>query len=297
MKHTALFLILTFPVLLFAQTESLFWKIEGKGFRKPSYLFGTYHLINHGFLDEDAMRVNEVMKKADRIVVESVFGDDDMATMLKYIYSDFSLQVYLGEEDFQLADSVFLYRTGDSLKFYDDMQPMFTSIIIGLAYHNQYLEDHGNYEGEPIDMFFQHYATENEIDLIGLESADESYAYLLDSTTFEEQLEVFMDIIENDHLIYDVAGDMYEYYRVNNPYKVIEAVDYYHSFVSDAGMDLITEGRNQLWMERLPQTLKKGNTFIAVGSLHLAGEKGLVNLLREAGYKVTPLPIAWERNN
>ena len=74
---------------------------------------------------------------------------------------------------------------------------------------------------EPIDRYFQSYAQDNSVELIGLESADESYAYLLDSTTYEEQVEVFMDIIENDSLIYVVAGEMYENYRINDLPEVI----------------------------------------------------------------------------
>jgi uncharacterized protein YbaP (TraB family) len=35
--------------------------------------------------------------------------------------------------------------------------------------------------------------------------------------------------------------------------------------------------------------LDEGGVFIAVGALHLSGEKGLVALLREAGYTVTPV--------
>jgi hypothetical protein len=35
--------------------------------------------------------------------------------------------------------------------------------------------------------------------------------------------------------------------------------------------------------------LDKGGVFIAVGALHLPGEKGLVALLRQAGYSVSPL--------
>ena len=35
--------------------------------------------------------------------------------------------------------------------------------------------------------------------------------------------------------------------------------------------------------------LEKGNAFIAVGALHLPGPTGLVALLRESGYTVTPV--------
>ena len=33
----------------------------------------------------------------------------------------------------------------------------------------------------------------------------------------------------------------------------------------------------------------KGGAFIAVGALHLPGEKGLAKMFADAGYRVTPL--------
>ena len=52
--------------------------------------------------------------------------------------------------------------------------------------------------------------------------------------------------------------------------------------------DLIVK-RNHRMAERAEAFLTKGNAFIAVGALHLPGAEGLVELLRQAGYKVTPV--------
>ena len=52
--------------------------------------------------------------------------------------------------------------------------------------------------------------------------------------------------------------------------------------------DLIRK-RNQTMMKRAAHLLEKGNAFIAVGALHLPGNDGLVELIRKAGYKVTPV--------
>jgi uncharacterized protein YbaP (TraB family) len=57
------------------------------------------------------------------------------------------------------------------------------------------------------------------------------------------------------------------------------------SFFED---DLIKK-RNHLMKDRALQLVAKGNAFIAVGALHLIGREGLVELLREAGYKLTPV--------
>ncbi|MEK1929112.1 MAG: TraB/GumN family protein [Pararhizobium sp.] len=40
---------------------------------------------------------------------------------------------------------------------------------------------------------------------------------------------------------------------------------------------------------RAAPLLEEGNAFIAVGALHLIGEKGLVELIRKQGYVMTRL--------
>lgn len=39
----------------------------------------------------------------------------------------------------------------------------------------------------------------------------------------------------------------------------------------------------------MPELMKKQSVFFAVGSAHLAGEFGIINLLRKAGYDVKPV--------
>jgi len=47
--------------------------------------------------------------------------------------------------------------------------------------------------------------------------------------------------------------------------------------------------RNQNWIRILPAMIKSKTSFIAVGSAHLAGEQGVINLLRKSGYTVMPV--------
>lgn len=47
--------------------------------------------------------------------------------------------------------------------------------------------------------------------------------------------------------------------------------------------------RNNAWVDILTGLLPTASIFIAVGAGHLPGEKGLINLLRKAGYNVEPI--------
>jgi uncharacterized protein YbaP (TraB family) len=47
--------------------------------------------------------------------------------------------------------------------------------------------------------------------------------------------------------------------------------------------------RNLAMRDRALPLIEQGNAFIAVGAAHLAGDQGMVELLRKAGYEVTPV--------
>jgi uncharacterized protein len=53
--------------------------------------------------------------------------------------------------------------------------------------------------------------------------------------------------------------------------------------------EIMVSARNKVMAERAAKILAEGDAFIAVGALHLPGEKGLVELFRKAGYAVTAL--------
>ena len=44
--------------------------------------------------------------------------------------------------------------------------------------------------------------------------------------------------------------------------------------------------RNEAWIERLERWLGDGRMFVAAGTFHMFGERGLVALLRARGYRV-----------
>jgi uncharacterized protein len=51
----------------------------------------------------------------------------------------------------------------------------------------------------------------------------------------------------------------------------------------------MVKARNKVMSERAEKILAEGSAFIAVGALHLPGDKGLVELFRKAGYTMTAM--------
>ena len=50
-----------------------------------------------------------------------------------------------------------------------------------------------------------------------------------------------------------------------------------------------TDKKNDLWMKKILYAIKKQPTLVSVGALHLIGENGLINQLRQYGYTVEPV--------
>jgi uncharacterized protein YbaP (TraB family) len=48
--------------------------------------------------------------------------------------------------------------------------------------------------------------------------------------------------------------------------------------------------RNARWIPSIEQKIKNNTCFIAVGAGHLGGPKGLIQLLVDKGYTITPIP-------
>lgn len=53
--------------------------------------------------------------------------------------------------------------------------------------------------------------------------------------------------------------------------------------------------RNAMWMDALRPLLDEGGALVAVGASHLPGELGLVEMLRDAGYRVERVTLPGER--
>ena len=62
---------------------------------------------------------------------------------------------------------------------------------------------------------------------------------------------------------------------------------------SDAGMssfsDILLYRRNANWVMKLKTLMAGKSLLVAVGAGHLPGEKGVISLLRKAGFTVTPV--------
>jgi uncharacterized protein YbaP (TraB family) len=96
-----------------------------------------------------------------------------------------------------------------------------------------------------------------------------------------------------EHLkLYDEAGEltnkMVQAYKNEDLTGISELINN-PKWMSPKMHDLMLTQRNNRWVEIIPTKVADAPTLIAVGAGHLIGEDGLIKLLRDKGYTLTPV--------
>jgi hypothetical protein len=124
----------------------------------------------------------------------------------------------------------------------------------------------------------------------GLETMAQQAGFL-DSIPYKYQaaeLVKYIDSADTDKGENQLMNQLFDAYR-NQDLKKLEEL----MLDGDAGMssfaDILLYRRNINWVMKLKTLMLDKSLLVAVGAGHLPGEKGVINLLRKAGYTVTPV--------
>jgi uncharacterized protein YbaP (TraB family) len=300
--------------------KSLLWEITGNGLKRPSYLYGTIHLIpKDSFFITDATL--ERIAEADELVLEVPIGDmgiGDALKMMKYMTmpEGKSLKSLLSEADYAYLDSFMnsLPTSGGlfsqtSMSSINTMQPTMALQQISSAYCPT--EEAGDEEENDIDeeddsdipssslmgmpmgdnVVYELYFTEKFEDtdrpVSGLETADDQMK-ILTSIPVEEQAAALMEAVRNPSSLCGQLDALVTIYRQQDIQLMIEMSADDQSMGDH--LDSFLDQRNKNWIPQIHRKVQSGDClFIAVGAAHLAGPNGVIHLLRKEGYILKPL--------
>jgi uncharacterized protein YbaP (TraB family) len=129
---------------------------------------------------------------------------------------------------------------------------------------------------------FKKLAKKNKMSISGLETI-QFQVKLLSEVSNEEQIKMLLLGLTTDNSEFNKLLETYLKKDINQLVTLMNA-DLSPEFYSD----LIVK-RNQKWIPIITELIQKNPTFIAVGAAHLPGNDGVLNLLKEAGYTITPI--------
>jgi uncharacterized protein YbaP (TraB family) len=107
----------------------------------------------------------------------------------------------------------------------------------------------------------------------------------------DEQIALLRETIENYAKMSKMLEELTQAYLSRDLQRMVELnADFLRQGdqrLSKKLMQRLIYDRNARMVKRMVPQLKQGNAFIAVGALHLAEDKGILNLLREKGYHIS----------
>ena len=280
--------LLGFGLSLNAQTKkatnTLLWEISGNGLKKPSYLFGTYHLISAKFAD--TMKVlQEKLESADAVVGEIVMDSSMQSKMAPFlIMKDNTLDHLLTKAEFKEVEDYFKTKQpGFELKQMNKFKPAMISIMMVLFENPDML----NGISEGIDDSFQKYARKNGKSLYGLETAEYQGALLFDSDLQKQKKALLKSIREADK-----SKQKMDELKADYIAQDIDKLTDFFKMEDEETKEFMTEllkNRNKRWLDQLPVLMQNQSLFIAVGAGHLVGAEGLIKKLQLQGYILQPV--------
>ncbi|XWN31871.1 MAG: TraB/GumN family protein [Devosia sp.] len=277
--------------------EGRLWRIEGE---RPSYLVGTFHVPGQGIEDPGPV-ITELVENASRLFLELDDAALDAALLewasdpAKIFRDDGSrLSDGMSEAEIKAATETFA-RYGMPFVMADQMRPFM--LFATLSVPPCALSDAA--QGSGLDANIEKVARDNNVPVTALETTQEQFDALM-SPEFggnddivrlalamavdEETFQLTQTLYRTGHL-----GAIWTFGKVGlQDYVGDEAAE----TMTEAMWDVMLTQRNTRMAERMQEALKDGGAVVAVGGLHLIGDDGLVELLRQEGYTLTPVAEA-----
>lgn len=271
-----------------ATTKSLLWEISGNGLKQPSYLYGTYHLLNSSYLNT-APEVMERFMESRGLVVETEIDSAKMMQLgAKMVMPDNKLSNLLSKEDYALVNQEIKEKFGFELSMADQMKPMTLMLMLSMKDY-QDMEVLKNYTGQPLDMYFASYNKKSNKKVTTLETMEQQFDLLYNHYPLDKQAEQLVAYIKNKEAAMQLSNKLVQLYLDKDVEGIWALSQEYNEVTGGGDLAYMTDDRNKDWMTKLPAIMKEQSTFIAVGAAHLPGENGLLQLLQRAGYTVKPL--------
>lgn len=281
------FLILLLCVSFYAcaqditRAKSLIWRISGNGLSKPSYLFGTIHLICPAdYIWTSVME--QSFRQSDRLCMEMNLNDASIMMQVAVAMIDKSgknLKDYFTETQYKKLEKYFTQSVGMDLAPFQHLKPIALQSM--MTEKSSGCSDPVSYEDS-----LMHMAKTAGKSLDGLEQPSEQIA-ALDTIPTDS---VISDIMQS---LDDTLGIDSQYTAMVAYYKIQDLPGLYRTITSSNGLDgemgPLLNDRNARWVSRIQERIRTNSVFFAVGAGHLWGDKGLITLLRKEGYRVEPV--------
>ncbi len=274
-------------------SAQLLWKVEGNGLEKTSYLFGTHHIAPAAWTDSVA-GLNEAILAVDEVCGEIKSADMDQTAMAQKIMqmgvapADSTLERVLAPEVYAKADSLLAALTGMQglLQQMNGMKPTIVSTQLAALQSMIAFPDFN--PTQQLDVTVMNRGEQAGKSVAGFETVEEQLDILL-GEPIAIQAEDLSESIEKWDIEIVKAQQLADAYKAQNLEAVETIMFDPETGISPEHAKRLLFDRNHNWVGKLAEWMPERGILVAVGCGHLVGDQGLISLLREAGYTVTPV--------
>ena len=258
--------------------KSLLWKISGNGLEKPSYLFGTMHAVCEINFDD---AIKKALDETSQMYLEIDMDDPTLqATMMKgmMMKDGITMSSLMTEDEVKIVDAFLKENVSVSIKMVDRFKPF----MISAMFIPKLLEC----PMQTIETELVKISKEQKEEVYGLETILDQLT-VFDKIPYKTQVEELVKTAK-DNMVKDKIEmkKMVDIYDDEDIEAMLEIMDESENKIASDFNDILLNDRNANWIPIIEKVSKEKPTFYGVGAGHLAGEKGVIKLLRKRGYKV-----------
>lgn len=262
--------------------NTLLWEVSGRDLIKPSYLFGSFHLLCKTDIHFSEQLLKAVKRSAE---VYLELDLDDPATllggmMLLNMNDGKQLKDLYSPKDYKRVEDFFKDSLKSSLTLFQSMKPAF---LESMLYPK--MMPCKTISGVEEELMAE--AKKDKKEIQGLETMA-FQASIFDSIPYAEQAKELLktiDSLSSYKKFFDTMITVYKSQRLDEIEKMFSKSE----FGMEENQDMLLNNRNKNWVKQLKVIMKKEPLFVAVGAGHLVGEQGLIALLRKEGYTLRPI--------
>ena len=259
--------------------NSLLWEISGRGLAKPSYLFGTIHLIcPTDFSLSDSLK--STMSRTQQVALEMDMDDPGMmAGMMKTMNmaAGNELKKLVTEQEYQRLDRFFKDSVHVGLAMFERAKPF---VLMGPLFNTVLDCQPQSYEMALVEL-----AGKQKSEVIGIETLEEQMA-IFDTIPYKDQAKMLLNLIDSLPSARKEFRSLIALYKAQN-INELYGMTLKSEFGMEGNEEVMLFARNQKWIPRIRRIASAKPTFFAVGAAHLGGEKGVIALLRKEGFTVS----------
>lgn len=263
--------------------DAILYRLEGNGLKEPSYIYGTMHMIDaEKFYFPKELR--KLISKQDQFIMELESVGNQMEMMAKLMLpADQKLADFFTPEQYDSIKVYFKENMNMEPAMFDmsfsRMKPFVVlQTMTALPFTKKKIE---SYDNEIYGI-----AEKHDIKIHGLETIDQQLGFFDEMETDDMAKMIMSSMVDTDtSTLLDRMETAYQNQSLKDLGTIMTSDE---SFMDT---ETLLDGRNIKWVPQIMKLTKDKSCFVAVGAGHLFGEKGILTLLKNEGYTITPLKM------